>query len=69
MHEKLRLESQAQEKRENERKLAYLNLIAEEEGDKIKGEIPAEFMPMPGNIPSSFKAARDSFIFSDQGMF
>lgn len=63
----MKIQAQKQERKENERKLAYLNLISEEETEKILEEMPAEFMPMPGNLPSSFKPSRDSFMFSDNG--
>ncbi|KAJ3302619.1 hypothetical protein HDV03_004804 [Kappamyces sp. JEL0829] len=63
-HERHRKETQKTERFENERKLAYLNLIQEEDCDLLREEIPAEFMPMPGDVPPSLKT-RGAFIFSD----
>jgi hypothetical protein len=65
-HDRQRRTAHKQERFENERKLAYLNLIEEKEGEKLREEIPAEFMPMPGDVPPSLKT-RGAFIFSDHG--
>ncbi|KAJ3321920.1 hypothetical protein HDV06_003786 [Boothiomyces sp. JEL0866] len=62
---RMREEMQKKERLENERKLAYLNLIAYGE-DTPESEIPAEFMPMPGSIPPP--KAINKFVWSDQGI-
>ncbi|KAJ3270955.1 hypothetical protein HDV01_007285 [Terramyces sp. JEL0728] len=62
---KAREEMQKKERAENERKLAYLNLISYDENTP-ESDIPAEFMPMPGSIPAP-KAIK-KFVWSDQGI-
>ncbi|KAJ3254875.1 hypothetical protein HK103_006771 [Boothiomyces macroporosus] len=62
---RMREEMQKKERDENERKLAYLNLISYGE-DTPESELPAEFMPMPGSIPTP--KAINKFVWSDQGV-
>jgi hypothetical protein len=68
-HEQQRELAQAQERLENERKLAHLNLIQEsrEDDQAFPSSIPAEFMPMPGTVPHPQK--RDQAILAEQGIY
>jgi hypothetical protein len=56
-----------EEKRVNEARLKHLNLLRSEANGE-NGELPAEFMPSPGNIPTK-ASTRAAFSHSDRGKF
>jgi hypothetical protein len=66
-HQAQREAALQQERLENERKLAHLNLIRDKYDEEVPQVIPAEFMPMPGNVPQG--KHKDVITLADHGIY